>query len=111
LWREPGMSDRGGLDVQRSSRDTATRSVELANAVVVIGGRHGTERMLDQARKLDKPIYHIPGTGGAAEKAMSAGGRDRSVSEAILSRSEARHVVLHAFASMPPPDYSRSRAR
>jgi len=69
LWNLEGFSQEGDLEFASDSAAASRRSVERANAVVMIGGAGGTFDIYEDARRLGKPVYPIFGTGGDAGRA------------------------------------------
>jgi hypothetical protein len=58
---------KGGIIVRVDSDPEAEEeSVRRADAVIAIGGLGGTLRIAHLARKMDKPVFPLPGTGGDA---------------------------------------------
>jgi APAF-1 helical domain len=85
LWELSEFAQEGDLDFAESSSASSRRSVERANAVVMIGGAGGAFAIYQDARKLGKPVYPIPRTGGDAA---------HSFSELIRIRPELRSLDL-----------------
>lgn len=63
---------------------------KLADALVVVGGKSGTERIVKAAQDVGLPVFPLPGSGGAARRAFDAmavnTGNPSPVSEAMAAK-------------------------
>jgi hypothetical protein len=97
LWERSGFAQEGDLDFAETSSVASRRSVERANAMVMVGGAGGTFAIYQDARKLGKPVYAIPRTGGDAAHAFNELIRIRpefrSLDLSIRSKREGREIA------------------
>lgn len=97
LWKLEGFAQEGDLEFANDTSTASRRSVERSNAVVMIGGAGGTFDIYEDARKLGKPVYPIPETGGDAGRAyrqviqISPG--LRSLERTIRDKRDAREIA------------------
>jgi hypothetical protein len=104
LWALEEMRGEGRLDASGSPAGASTRSVELADAVIAIGGVEGTKRIISLARERNTPVIIIPGLPGAIDEAserVSSGAEPQRA--VITSRQDARPIVLDALDKLPTP--------
>jgi hypothetical protein len=97
LWKVAAFSGEGDLDMVTGSTSEVWRSVQRADAVVMIGGVGGTYDAYEYAVKSGKAAYPIAGTGGDAARAFNDVVRTapelRGLERNITSRRDAREVA------------------
>jgi hypothetical protein len=122
LWLSPEMAGAGERDAAGDWHEAIRRGVQVADAVVLVGGKGGTFEVYEQARRLGKPVIPIAATGGDARFAYGHLGLisslDALTSEAwrtlarpILSRTDAEVAVqaaLDLVARLTPAPIPRS---
>lgn len=97
LWKLEGFAEEGDLEFGNNSFAASRRSVERANAVVMIGGEGGTFDIYEDARRLGKRVYPIPATGGDADRAyrqvMRINSGLQSLERTIRDKRDARQIA------------------
>jgi hypothetical protein len=98
LWNLEGFAQEGDLEFANDSSAASRRSVERANALVLIGGAGGTFDIYEDAMRLGKPVYPIPGTGGDAgrayRQAIQINPGLQSIERTIRDKRDAREIAL-----------------
>jgi APAF-1 helical domain/PhoH-like protein len=102
LWVLPEMYEQGVLDSAGSPEESALRSIQNADVVLLIGGGGATKWMAEMAFSHERPVIPIGSAGGDAEAIFR--GPYPSINHALWSRLgdpienriQARHVILGA---------------
>jgi predicted Rossmann-fold nucleotide-binding protein len=105
LWEVPEMQGEGTIDARGSERETSRRSVELADAVVVLGGLGGTQEIARLAARMGRPVLGVPGLGGVSDEFLQWVPRrsERREPGPIQSPADARRAVLDLIDHLPSP--------
>jgi hypothetical protein len=106
LWALPAMQGEGWVDSGGSPEESATRSIGMADAVILIGGRGATGWMAEVARGHRRTVLPLAGTGGDSEAVYQRTELVRNPEQwkklgaPITNRRDARKAILAAIESI-----------